>query len=95
MKTLAAILAVLSMCGCASARALHRDHSDEEKRRAPATLVICIFARCEVTQETPTPPPIVPPDESAPDPHASRLGPVRGWRGAALTNPDNAEVPCP
>lgn len=94
MKTLAAILAVVSMSGCAYARQFHRDDADEEKRRVPVTLVVCIFARCEVTQEVPTPPPIVPPDENAPNPHASRLGLDTWAEGIGPTGVSHArEVP--
>lgn len=77
MKLLAALLAVLSMTGCAHCIPSRAD-TDEEKRRVPVMLVVCIFASCRdifkpEQQETPTPSSSSRKGESAPDLHASRL----------------------
>ena len=78
---------VILMSGCA----VHRspDGKAFERSLPHITLLVCIFASCELDPKTPTPPPSQ--LETAPAPQASQLYPTRGRRGAALTGDDDAK----
>jgi hypothetical protein len=85
MKTLAALLAMVAMCGCAIH---HLPRADEdEPKRGSFTVVVCIFASCRdiftprEKQETPTPSSSVRKNGSVTDLQASRLDPGTRRKG--------------
>lgn len=80
MKKLAALLAVVSMCGCAFERIPTRADADEQKR-GRAIVIVCIFASCRDIVKTPPPATSSLRGESATETSASRREPGARWQG--------------